>query len=81
MGQSVTGVVVAKAQFGAWLDIGVGFPALLEIVCIEGLTPQRYQADDWCPIGSEVTAFVSGFRDRDHQIHLWQVKPGERKHG
>lgn len=46
-GQSVTGIVVTKAPFGAWLDIGVGFPALLEIVCIAGLTPERYQADDW----------------------------------
>ena len=79
VGQSVTGTVVAKAPFGAWIDLGVGFPALLEIVCIAGLTPERYRADDWCPIGSEVTAFVSGFRDRGHQVYLWQVGPGEHR--
>ncbi|MBA4191577.1 MAG: hypothetical protein C0467_26660 [Planctomycetaceae bacterium] len=78
-GQSVTGVVIAKAHFGAWIDIGVGFPALLEIVCIAGLTPEHYRADDWCPIGSEVTAFVGGFSDRGHQIGLWQVRPGEQR--
>ena len=78
LGQSVTGVVVAKAHFGAWLDIGAGFPALLEITCIAGLTPERYRADDWCPKGSEVTAEVAGFNDRNHQVSLSQVKIGER---
>ena len=77
-GQSVTGIVVTKAPFGAWLDIGVGFPALLEIVCIAGLTPERYQADEWCPVGSEVTALIGTFNDRNHQVGLWQVKPGEQ---
>ena len=77
VGQSVTGVVVAKAHFGAWLDIGAGFPALLEITCIAGLTPERYRADDWCPVGSEVPAEVAGFDDRNHQVSLSQVKIGE----
>lgn len=27
VGRSVSGTVIAKAEFGAWLDIGVGFPA------------------------------------------------------
>ena len=75
--QSVTGVVVAKAPFGAWLDIGVGFPALLQIVCIQGLTPERYSLDEWCPIGSEVSAFVGGFNDRNRQVGLWQVRAGD----
>jgi ribosomal protein S1 len=80
IGQSVTGTVVTKAPFGAWIDLGIGFPALLEINCIAGLTPEKYRADDWCPIGSEVTAFVGEFRDRGHQVYLWQVRPGEQKH-
>ena len=54
--ESVTGVVFARAHFGAWVDLGVGFPALLEIICIDGMTPERYQSGDWSPIGSEVTA-------------------------
>jgi ribosomal protein S1 len=78
-GQSVTGVVIAKAHFGAWLDIGVGFPALLEIMSIAGLTPERYQADDWCPVGSEVTAQVGTFSDSSHQVYLWQVRRGSQK--
>lgn len=75
IGQSVTGVVVARAHFGAWIDIGLGFPGLLEIICIAHLTPERYRAGDWCPIGSQITAFVGGFRDRGRQIGLWQVRP------
>jgi hypothetical protein len=60
-GHSVAGTVVAKYHFGAWVDLGVGFPALLTITVIAGLTPERYRAGDWCPIGSEVRAFVGGF--------------------
>lgn len=75
IGQSVTGEVVAKSHFGAWIDIGVGFPALLRITDIVGLTPERSRAGDWCPIGSEVAAFVSWFDDRNHQIGLLQVQP------
>jgi hypothetical protein len=74
VGQSVTGVVVARAHFGAWVDLGVGFPGLLEAIDITGMTPGRYRAGDWCPVGSEVTAFVGGFLDDGHQIRLWQVR-------
>lgn len=77
VGQAVTATVVAKSPFGAWLDLGVGFPALLEIVVMAGLTPERYRADDWCPVGNELTAYVGGFRDDAHQIGLWQVPLGE----
>jgi ribosomal protein S1 len=78
VGQSVSGDVVAKAHFGAWIDIGVGFPALLEIVFIDGLTPERYHADDWCPIGSRVSATVSGFNDPARQVGLRQVERQQR---
>ncbi len=63
VGQSVTGTVIAKAPFGAWLDIGVGFPALLLIPNVEGLTPERYRNDQWCPVGSTVRADVGWFDD------------------
>ena len=75
-GQSVTGTVVAKSPFGAWIDLGVGFPALLEIIVIADLTPERYRAGDWCPVGSEVTAFVGGFNESSCQVGLWQVPVG-----
>jgi hypothetical protein len=79
VGELVTGVVVARAPFGAWIDLGVGFPGLLEINCIASLTPERYRAGDWCLAGSEVTALVGGFRDDEHQIGLWQVRRDQHR--
>ena len=70
----VEGTVDAKAAYGAWIDVGVGFPALLEIIYIEGLTPERYQAGEWCPVGSKVRAMVLGYVDSRRQVYLWQRK-------
>ena len=71
---------VHPRHFGAWVDLGVGFPGLLEIIYVAGLTPERYRAGDWCPVGTEVTAFVGGFRDDGRQVYLWQVRPaGEQR--
>jgi hypothetical protein len=78
IGQSVSGKVVAKSHFGAWIDLGVGFPGMLEIIVMADLKPERYRAGDWCLIGSEVTAFIGSFRDYSHQIRLWQVPLGSR---
>jgi ribosomal protein S1 len=75
VGMPVRGVVVARYPFGAFVDVGVGFPVLLEIIEIEGLTPEKYRAGDWCPKSSQVTARVMGFQDRDRQIHVSQVRP------
>lgn len=71
----VEGTVFQKAHYGAWIDLEVGFPALLEIIYIEGLTPERYQAREWCPVGSKVCAMVLGYRETVRQIYLWQRKP------
>jgi hypothetical protein len=79
IGQPLTGPVVARHPFGAWIDLGFGFPALLEIIGMAGLTPERYRADDWCPLGSEVTAHIGGFRDNGRQIGLWQVPLGHER--
>ena len=78
-GQTITGIVVARAHFGAWIDLGVGFPGLLEIICIADLSPERYRAGDWCPVGSEVSATIGNLIDDRHQIYLWQVRPWEKK--
>ena len=72
IGDQTNGTVISKAPFGAWIDIDEGFPGLLEIISIKGLTPENYQSDDWCPIGSDVTATIAGFRDNSFQINLAQ---------
>ena len=71
----VDGTVYAKRDYGAWIDLEIGFPALLEIIYIEGLTPERYQAGEWCPVGSKVRAMVLGYREAGRQVYLWQHKP------
>jgi ribosomal protein S1 len=77
IGQTVTGVVIAKAPFGAWLDIGVGFPALLLIPDVAGLTPESYRADNWCVIGSTIVAQVVLFNDERRQVRVSQGTPHE----
>ena len=72
-GQTVSCTVVTKAPFGAWLDIGEGFPALLMLPDIEGLTAERYRTDDWCPLDRTLTATVAGFNDQDCVVVLRQV--------
>ena len=44
----------SRCPFGAWLDIGIGFPALLEIIELTDLTQEAYRIGDWCPLGSQV---------------------------
>ena len=74
IGQSIIGAVMARAPFGAWIELGIDFPALLAITVIADLTPERYRAGEWCPIGTEVTAFIVAFDDRNHQVRLSQVR-------
>ena len=38
VGSVVEGIVFAKAHFGAWIDLAVGFPALLEIIYVTAIT-------------------------------------------
>jgi hypothetical protein len=72
VGDEVTGTVIARVPFGVWIDIGVQFPALLEIIQIDGLTPEEYRSGQWCPIGSRVSASIVGFADKLPQIRLSQ---------
>jgi len=61
----------------AFLDIGVEFPALLEIILMPDLPPEHFQADDWCPTGSKVTARVASYSDSVREIYLSQVGPDD----
>ena len=70
LGQSGTGEVVARAPYGAWIDLGVGFPALLQIIMMRDMDHETYLADEWCPVGSQVEAQVRILNDR--QIGLEQ---------
>ncbi len=74
--QAVVGKVIARAPYGLWIDIGVGFPCLIETDCISGFTPEKYLERDWYPVGIDVHAFVASFGYLDNrQILLYQIKP------
>lgn len=75
IGTLVAGTVLTKAHFGAWIDIDVGFPALLELPYIRGLTPERYRADAWCPVGEAISARIVAYGgSQPRQVRLAQVR-------
>jgi ribosomal protein S1 len=74
VGDRVDGQVIARAHFGAWIDIGAGIPALLEIINIEGLTPERYRKGDWCVPGQSLSVFIRYINDEPRAIAL-STKP------
>ncbi len=72
IGQEVEGVVVHKAPFGDFIDIGMGFMALLEIIQMPELTPDKYRAGDYSPVGSKIKARICLFGDSNKQVLLTQ---------
>ena len=72
IGDEVEGKVVHKAPFGDFIDIGVGFPALLQIVDMLDLTPEKYREGNYSQVGNIVKARIIGFRDYSKQIILTQ---------
>ncbi|MSU79413.1 MAG: hypothetical protein EXS16_15150 [Gemmataceae bacterium] len=78
VGQLNVGTVIAKAPFGAWLDIGVGFPALLLIPDIDGLTPGQYESDNWGPIGSTIEVVVGIYNDKSLTVRVWPQRTDKK---
>lgn len=75
-GDRISGVVIARYIFGVFIDLGVGFPALLEVIQFDP-PPRRRPVDieDYPAIGSSVAARVVAFNDRNRQIGLTQRAP------
>jgi ribosomal protein S1 len=75
-GDRISGVVVARYVFGVFIDIGVGFPALLEVIQFDPPPGRRpLDIEDYPAIGNSVTARVVAFNDRNRQIALTQRAP------
>lgn len=55
IGQAVSGIVIARAQFGVWLDIGVAGPALL---LVPNMRPPR-ALENYHAIGAIVNANIN----------------------
>ena len=58
IGSVVTGVVVARAHFGVWLDVNCQIPALLLVVEFKDAGGRRHEFDDYPAIGDIETATV-----------------------
>src|SRR5262249_19016774 len=71
-GEAVEGCVVARAPFGVFVDIGFGFPALLEVICFRHAKSQPYADINQYPaVGCTLEACLSGgFSDSNRQIGL-----------
>src|SRR5690242_19982430 len=75
-GSRISGTVVARSNFGIFLDLGVGFPALLEVIQFDPPPRRRpVNIEDYPALGSTVTARVVAGNDRNRQIGLTQLDP------
>ncbi len=72
IGDQVEGRVTDKAGFGDFIDIGEGFPALLESILMQTPEEYRYRPTDYYPLGSTVKAIIVLFDDWNRQIRLTQ---------
>src|SRR5215510_6718228 len=74
VGQTVSGVVIARAPFGIWLDIGIDFPALLLVPNMQGAKLRRITFEDYPVMGAQVEARINSLGDRG-QIGMTQERP------
>jgi transcriptional accessory protein Tex/SPT6 len=57
-GQDVLGVVISRAPFGVWLDIGVDWPALLLVPEMKDAGSRRIRFEDYPKLGETVEGWV-----------------------
>jgi ribosomal protein S1 len=75
VGELVRGRVIERRQFGVFVDIGVGFPALLEVVRFKDARQRRYDLGDYPAVGDTITARVVAFNEANRQVGLSQLDP------
>ncbi len=82
LGSDVSGVVVHCEQFGVFLDLEVGFPAILEVVRFKHTNrkPLKYP-QDYPNVGDIVHGRVFAFSDSFRQIALTQRPREDWMHG
>jgi len=72
-GMEVRGKVIARVPFGIFLDIDVGFPALIRVIDLKNADEKPYTSMEMHPLsGSNATGIVVGFNERNRQIDLTQ---------
>jgi len=72
-GDTVTGEVIKQYHFGVFVELGIGFPALLEVIQFDAEQSRRYTSvSDYPAIGTRISARVVLFEDRARQVALTQ---------
>jgi len=70
---TVTGEVIKQYRFGVFVELSVGFPALLQVVQFDAEQSRRYTSmTDYPSVGTRISARVAGFQDREREIVLTQ---------
>jgi hypothetical protein len=64
VGQLARGIVIARAPFGVWLDIGVGQPALLLVPEMREAKVRRLSFEDYPQIGEPVEGHIIALGNR-----------------
>lgn len=73
VGAEVTGKVLVRVKFGVFLDIGVGFPALIRVPDLKDADVKPYTSLDMYPApGSNISGVVLWFDDGNRQVDLSQ---------
>lgn len=72
LNSTVKGLVVARAPFGVWIDIRVGFPALLLVPDMFQATQRQLRFVDYPPKGTLVRARIHAIGTDDVSIGLTQ---------
>ena len=72
-GTPVSGKVISRYPFGVYVDIEIGFPALLEVMEFKSAESDRYRNHlDFPEVNSEITGRVVRLNDRTRQVILTQ---------
>ena len=75
LGEVVRGVVKLRYPFGVFIDISVGFPALLLVVRFRNADERPYtNIDDYPIIGTEIEARICVWDGSSRQIGLSQLE-------
>jgi transcriptional accessory protein Tex/SPT6 len=72
IGQTIQGVVVARAPFGVWLDVDVGHPARLLVPDMAGAQIKPIRFFDYPQLGETVEVTVIFLDDRRAEIDVSQ---------
>jgi ribosomal protein S1 len=79
IGSKVSGRVTACAPFGVFVDLGLGFPGLLELPEFADAAPRPQGVTRLPAVGDQISAWVLQHDDHNRQLRLTQrAQTGEQ---